>query len=331
MTFRKSILLLITLGMIAALVACSSSTHAPITVTLSTVPSTLTVNSQTSITATVANDSANGGVTWSCSGATPCGTFSAATSASGTAVTYTAPAVIASSVTITATSVTTTTISATATTAITAATLANGNYAFSLSGEDANGIYHVVGAFTVASGAITAGEQDFVDIKNPDLFDQINPTGSTVATTTDGNLQIILTTCLGTTCTSADTAVGVAGVETLNGTVLPLSTTGRTFINEFDASASGSGELNSQTTVATSPLATGGYAFVVGGLDTGGDPLAIGGVINVDNLSGAGTISGAGSIFDMNDDMSGTTLQGQTLGASTVTATPDAFGKVTFR
>ena len=70
MTFRKSILLLISLSMIAALVACSSSAppHHGHTEHRS---EPLTVNSQTSITATVSNDSANGGVTWSCSGGHP--------------------------------------------------------------------------------------------------------------------------------------------------------------------------------------------------------------------------------------------------------------------
>jgi hypothetical protein len=200
-----------------------------------------------------------------------------------------------------------------------------GSYVFSLSGEDGNGPYYVAGAFTVgALGAITGGEQDFVDYNNADLFDQINPTGSMVTTTADGNLQITLVTCNAADCTGTDTLVGNVGTETLNGTVLPLSATGKTFINEFDPSASGSGEINAQTSAAATPLAN-GYAFVIGGEDSGGGPLAIGGVINVDSSGG---ISGTGSILDVSD--AGTPSAGQTLGASTVTVTPDAFGKVTF-
>jgi 6-phosphogluconolactonase (cycloisomerase 2 family) len=72
--------------------------------------------------ATVSNDSKMGGVNWSLSspgltctgtGPTPCGSISAASSASGTAINYTAPASAASSfkVTLTATSVTTSTVS----------------------------------------------------------------------------------------------------------------------------------------------------------------------------------------------------------------------------
>jgi hypothetical protein len=333
MTLRKSILLLIGLSTIALLVGCSSGPGAP-TVSLSTVPTSLAVNSQTSITATLTNTTAD--VTWSvtCTDATSssaCGTFSSATSASGVAVTYTAPPFVTTNVVITATL--TSNITAAATTTISGATLANGNYVFSLSGWDAaNSQYYVSGAFTVSSGAITGGEQDFVDVNNPDAFDQIN--SGTITTTADGNLQIVLTTCT-TTCavdSAPDSNVGVAGVETLNGTVLPLSTTGRTLISEFDASASGSGEIDAQTS-ASSSAPSGGYAFAVGGWDdfetSGVVPFAIGGVINVDNGNGAGTISGTGSIFDLNVDNSETYYQGTTIGASTYTG-PDLSGRVTF-
>jgi hypothetical protein len=210
--------------------------------------------------------------------------------------------------------------------------LANGTYVFSLSGYDTESPYYVSGAFTVHNGTVTGGEQDFVDLNNADSFDQINPTGSSVTTTADGNVQIVLTTCTTTCATNSapDSNVGVAGVETLNGTVLPLSSTGRTFINEFDASASGTGELDAQSSAAASEALSGGYAFAIGG--TIGDennslPVAIGGVINVDST---GAISGDGSIFDLNVEGSGTDFQGLTLAPSTVTAAPDAFGKVTF-
>jgi hypothetical protein len=334
MTLCKSILLLISLGTIAALVGCGSGPGAP-TVSLSTVPTTLAVNSQTSITATTTNTTAD--VTWSvtCTDATSssaCGSFSSATTASGAAVTYTAPAFIATNVVITATL--NSNITATANTAIGGAGLTNGSYVFSLNGLDTNGPYYVSGAFTVSNGTITGGEQDFVDFNNADNSDQINPAGSTVTTTADGNLQIVLTTCTGPCATSSgpDSNVGVGGVETINGTVLPLSSTGRTLINEFDASASGSGELDAQTSAAAS-VPSGGYAFTIGGWDNfenqGAVPFAIGGVINVDNGNGAGTISGTGSIFDLNVDYSETYYQGITIGASTYSG-PDPSGRVTF-
>ena len=332
MTFRKSILLLISLGMIAALVACSSSSSHPITVTLSAVSSPLTVNSQTPVTATVANDSANGGVTWSCSGATPCGTFSATTSASGTPVNYIAPAFPESGVIITATSVTNTAIKA-STPAITigAATLADGNYTFSVNGLDNAdfSLYNVSGVFTVSGGVITAGEQDFGDYDFV-LNDQINPTGSTITSTADGGLQIVLTTCTGTCPSAPDPDLGVAGVETLNASVYPLNAA-KAAITEFDTAATASGELDLQdSTAITATPGPAGYAFGLSGFDTNELILSIGGVINVDDLGGTvGTISGAGSIFDANDNSSGTTFQAETFAASTVSA-PDAFGRVTF-
>ena len=56
--------------------------------------------------------------------------------------------------------------------------LPDGNYAFSLIGEDAaSGQYSVAGVFTVSQGAITTGEQDFVDWANFTESDMINPTG----------------------------------------------------------------------------------------------------------------------------------------------------------
>lgn len=83
------------------------------------------VNTVRQFAATLANDPSNLGVTWTvsgpgCSGAT-CGTFSAASSASGVAITYAAPATAPSpaTVTVTATSVTDYTKSASATVVIT--------------------------------------------------------------------------------------------------------------------------------------------------------------------------------------------------------------------
>ncbi|HTC49738.1 MAG TPA: hypothetical protein VK722_20625 [Candidatus Aquilonibacter sp.] len=118
-TFCKSLLLLISLSMIAALVACGGSssksggggsgTTTP-SVSLTTVPTTtptsLTVGGTLSLTATITNDTS--GVNWSAAcgstAAGACGTFSANNTASGIAVTYTAPATVPSStVVITAT------------------------------------------------------------------------------------------------------------------------------------------------------------------------------------------------------------------------------------
>jgi hypothetical protein len=73
-------------------------------ISLSRAPTSVAVDGTFSITATVTDDSGNSGVTWSCTPASTCGSFSAAKTASGTATTYTAPATVPSStVVITAT------------------------------------------------------------------------------------------------------------------------------------------------------------------------------------------------------------------------------------
>ncbi len=137
--------------------------------------------------------------------------------------------------------------------------------------------------------------------------------GSSVVTGNNGNVLITLNT--------GDSAIGVAGVETFDASIVS-STNG--LLTEYDAWASGSGTLDLQTSLAAP---SGGYAFFVGGVDQFGGPLVIGGVINVDNVGGAGNISGAGSVFDENDD--GILSPDQLFAASTVTG-PDAFGQVVF-
>jgi hypothetical protein len=194
-----------------------------------------------------------------------------------------------------------------------------------VTGEDINsgfpGPYFVVGVFTVnSSGAITGGEQSF---DNNIVYEQdnISSSGSSVVAGNNGNVLITIATCDGIDCTSNDSKIGVAGVETFDASMVS-STNG--LLTEYDASGSGSGTLDLQTSLAAP---SGGYAFFVGGVDLLGGPLVIGGVINVDNVGGAGNISGAGSVFDEND--AGTLSPDELFAASTVTA-PDAFGQVVF-
>jgi hypothetical protein len=192
--------------------------------------------------------------------------------------------------------------------------LAAGNYVYYVSGEDNNplapgGPYFVAGVFNISnSGAIT-GEQSFSD-DNVYVQDNISATGSSVTAGNNGNVLITLNT--------GDTGIGVAGVETFNASMV---TTSNGLLTEYDTWASGSGTLDLQTSVAAP---SGGYAFFNAGIDGGGVPIAIGGVINVDS---AGGISGTGSVFDQNDD--GTLSPDQLFTASTV-GPPDGFGQVVF-
>ena len=197
---------------------------------------------------------------------------------------------------------------------VTTTALAPGNYVFSLTGADANGngTYTVAGVFTVNGvGAITGGEQDFSDFN---VYEHDRITSGGIAASADGNLIITLNT--------GDIHVGVNGTETLDATLVSSS---KALITEFDASASSSGELDLQATGLTTP--SGGLAFFLLGLDSTDNPLAVGGIINVDNSGGAGGISGTGSVFDINDN--GAPLAKQSFTPSAVTA-PDALGLVTF-
>ena len=286
------------------------------------------------LTALVVGDATNSGVTWSCTPLKACGSFNPRTSTGSTATTlYTAPTAIPSggSVTVTATAVKRISSSASANIAITTSALPDGTYVFSLNhasttSESGQSGYFVAGAFQVASGVISGGEQDFSNINSIPGSDLINSTGSGIATTADGNLQITLTTCNGTDCSTTDPNVGVAGVETFNGTLVSAS---RALINEFDASTTGSGSLDRQ--VANVPAPAQGYAFFISGFDPNFFFTGIGGVINVDGTASGGTIpiSGIGSVFDINLLNAFPPMQNQSFDASSVT-TPDRFGRVTF-
>jgi hypothetical protein len=279
-------------------------------------PSSIIAGGTASIAATVGNDPAARGVTWSarCQSA-QCGSFSAATTASGVATTYTAPATVPSpaSVTLMATSVSDGTTSAASTITITAtppppsAELADGSYVYHYSGQDPAGSYYVVGAFTVQGGVITAGEQDFADEASL-ATDTLNA-ANCVISSAGGNIQILLDT--------GDKSIGVNGIETLRGAKVSNK---RVLISEFDGFASGTGAIDVQTSIAA---LTGGYAFYTSGIDQNGAELAIGGVLSI---SGS-TVSAAGSVFDINDG--GTLILQKQAFASGSIGAPDEFGRVT--
>lgn len=98
-------------------------TTPPVTVTFSQIPSTVPAGSTASMTATVANDPSNKGVTWSVScSSSSCGSFNPTATASGAATTYTAPATAPTggTVTIKATSLANGAVSVTSAVSITA-------------------------------------------------------------------------------------------------------------------------------------------------------------------------------------------------------------------
>src|SRR5713226_8986527 len=278
-------------------------------------PNALQVGASAPIAAVVTGDPSNNGVSWSATcgnGAAPCGSFAPVKTASGVAATFTAPSVLGagSTVTVVATSVTNPgdSLSIPIFVSLEPTTLADGSYVFQLSGTNPHGFYSVSGVFTVDNGSITGGEQDFIDPTTGAKNDTI--TGGSIVVIDDGNLWITLKT--------ADTSIGVSGVETLDATL--FSSSHATLI-DFDSSGTSSGTVDLQTGIAAP---SGGYAFFAFGRDSVNSATVIGGVLNVD---GPGTISGNGSIFDINDAGLAGPLAAQAFAASTVT-TPDSQGRV---
>ena len=152
----------------------NSSSNA-VTVTLAPTTASVAAGKMQAVTATVTNDSASKGVTWalSCATANGCGSLSATTSASGTAIMYTAPGTVPSpaTVTITATSVTDGTKSAAATITITAG--ATAGVAVSLSQTTAIVVVSGTSSFT----ATVTG-----DSANQGVTWALSGTGCTAAT-----------------------------------------------------------------------------------------------------------------------------------------------------
>ena len=301
-----------------------------------TPPASMNTNIQVEIAAYTTNDPANAGVNWTVTcGSAQCGSFDPTTATNNNVpVTYTAPQTVptGNTVTVTATSVSdfTKSVSGTITIAQAPTSLPDGTYVFQLSGEDNNqqSPFNIAGAFTIQSGAIIGGEQDFVDLFNGPASDGILRDTSNINPTADGNLQIVLDT------SDSNIGVGGNGLETLN-VALVTSSTG--LVTWFDGFAAGNGTIALQDPTAAQALPQYGYAFVTSGTDNNvkAAPVVMGGIINVDDLSGPGTVSGAGSVLDFNDASASAPEPDQPLAASTVAgpsggATPDMYGKVVF-
>jgi len=346
--FLKSLLLVICLGMIANLVACGGSSSK--TTTPPPPPPTVSIaaTSGSSQSAAVGAAFTNPLVATVTTGGTPTkgvtvtftapssgasGTFaggvntattdangkatSPAFTANSTAGTYTVTASVSGASTPASFSLTNTAGRPT--------TLADGNYVFSITGTDTNSSgssFANAGSFTVASNVITGGREDYSD-KAFEAFEE-TITGGTVASTTDANLEITLT------------FTPITGDPRTSGTTVlhaSLVTTSKALLMEYDGWAAGTGELDLQATSLAAPSSS--YAFYMNGGDFYGPPISLGGLINVD---GTGTVSGAGSIFDINDSCdkhlpcTAATYFGQTLAANVGTVTgPDQFGYVVFQ
>ena len=282
-------------------------------------PTTISVAASTPITAVVNNDATNAGVDWAllCPTNTDCGKLSPLHSASGAAVTYTPPSVIpGNSQTFTIEGFATADHGQNVVTSITVTGFAStlkGTYVFATKGEDANSAFQIAGVIVLdGNGAITSGEQTHSDVLKS-VSDPI--TGGSYFIGPDGRGTLTINT--------SDTNIGQSGIENLSLVVIDNS---RAFIQTFDnpnlptlSGEASAGTLELQTSTA---MPTGGYAFVVGGVDITSLSLALGGVLDIDSPN---TISGNGSVADENDTSTGFVAANAISGTLT---NPDALGSL---
>ena len=332
---RKTLLSLFAVVLLASFVsACSSSHHQTpppvLSIAITTAPpSSLEVSQSASVTATVSNDSASGGVDWtlSCT-SSDCGSIAPAHTDSGTSTTYTAPSVVPTggSVTITAASTTDPTTTAAANVTINALgsneALAAGNqYAFFVSGvDDAGGFYTAAGSFTSNGDGtlVDGGVEDYVNV--PNVIEADTLTDGTYAIGPDGRGTITFTANFGGV---PDTNIGNAGVQsfTVVGTSNFVATGSHLLIVEADGFATSSGTVDLQNSGDFAAGLVGSYVFTLAGedADNGFVATTFGGVAVTD---GAGNITG---VLDSNDAATGF-VDGADLTGATYTA-PDANGR----
>jgi hypothetical protein len=316
---RKALLIVVASAVATFLSACSSSK--PITVAITPAPpSTLEINNSATIGATVTNDSSNSGVSWSCS-PSPCGTFTPATTLSGATTVYTASST-PGSVTITATSVKKTTVTATASVTISpvaSASTITGQYAFSVNGFDAVGDYYAaVGSVTLdGNGNVTLGEEDLNNSSYAAAVVGDALTGTyTVGNDGQGSMTVTATTG---TPPLPDPLVGVAGVQTLNFTVVNAN---HLLITEFDTAATSGGTMDFQTGSAITAGIAGNFAMTLGGL-FGGAPTSLGAVYTA-TAGSPGTLLGTATA---DQDLGGTVTIGLNLNGTY--GAPDSNGRGT--
>ena len=292
---RESILFLLSVSISLGLVACGGATnvHNPppppksnVSIAFNPAPvNGLLINASMEITAVVDNDPNNDGVDWlvTCSKGS-CGSLSAQHSQSGQAVTYTPPPAMlgnTESVNITAFASVDHTKNVVAPIALTAfGNALNGTYVFETSGLDTNGLSdQLAGVLTFdGNGGIVSGEQTISSITG--FLTTPVGRGSSYFVGADGRGFITLNT------------TDQSGQPVIEHFSLAVVSRTKALIADVDAPQTSVGTLEIQS---STDLPTGGYAFVVNGIDATTTPTAIGGVVNIDS---PGVISGNGSLAD---------------------------------
>ncbi len=305
---RKNLSFSLVAAMIAIfMTACGSSSKPKqlIIVAMTTPPpGALEIKLSAPLSATVTNDASSGGVLWTlaCDTGADCGTLTAASSASGDTIGYTAPTTVPEGdvaaggmlVVVTATSATDSTIFASANMVVFPVedtSFLSGNYAFYVEGFDAAGfLYTAAGSVNLdGAGNVVSGEEDFFDAANatPSIADVI--VGGSYQVGQDGRGSLTVDVDIPGSPAVPDPTVGVGGVETFS---LVAVNNNHALIEEFDAAATSIGSMDFQTFTADDlTQLSGGFAYIVSG-GFSGAPLGYGGVFTTDGAGGLGANEG---------------------------------------
>jgi hypothetical protein len=357
---RRWILFLLPVATMSLLAGCGGSTTnvqtpppppgSQVSIAFQPEPSgSLAVGFSENLTALVSNDPNNYGVDWSltCQSAPgTCGALSvngntASHTASGAAITYTAPSTLSTgSMVVEIVAFATANPYKNVVAPITISTFDSsikGTYVLQAQGVDVNGgpNYQFAGVIVLdGNGNITSGEQtiNFFDT-NPNVNTLVSKsdsiTGGSYFLGSDGRGTITLNT--------EDTDIGYGsaspGVEAFTFVFLDNSQNPHALISQMDllnasgtacmacTGTSATGTMDLQTSSVAAP--SGGYAFAVSGVQISKMfPLALGGVLNIDSPS---AISGNGSVSDEILDFKVT----ESVTVSGTLTSPDSFGEVT--
>ncbi len=319
---RKPILFALLVLGVLALTGCGSSSSgntggggSPITVEITNAPSTLGQGQSVDLRASVSNDTANGGIDWTCTPSGSCGTFNPAHTANGATTNYKAPSAPGTE-TIVADATDHTSSTASADISVVTAgsnSQLDGPYVFFVEGTDSTGTYVAVGTMVLdGNGNITSGEQDYAD--QGGLQAGPNTITGSYTVGADGRGSITLSV--------NDMSLPNGGIETFS---IALTSTTHALIIEFDGGSTSSGTLDFQAAGATDPSSiVGSYSFAFNGYDVSSAvPLAFGGVANLSAATGNVT-SGTFYANDGGTTQTSPQLNGPVTG-------PDSFGRGTIR
>src|SRR6266850_2367829 len=278
---------------IIALSGCGGVSQLPgptsIVVTMiSPPPSSLPAGGTASVAATVSNDTANAGVSWSCTPSATCGSFNPVSTASGASTTYTAPssAPAGGQVVIMASSMTDSSKRANASVMITGTSNAslNGRYALFLTAATGNQGTSVCAASiaTDGKGNITGGVEELTAPGFFDLVDVISDGTYSIDANGHGTMRI-----------------HTVNFETLVFSFV-LTSASHALIVEVDGDpASGTMDLQQPAGASfTAAQISGNYSFAMDGVDNSGalNHMSLGGSFAAD---GIGTLT-AGTL-DINN------------------------------